>query len=262
MKLGSVSGYSHFHINRIFLAYTGETLGAFIRRLRISQTINLLLNSNVRITELAFKSGYETPAAYTKAFRQFYGIPPSQVRKQGKAPGIILKNENLRVQMRSILMEPEIQFLPEKRILCVERRGLLNNDFNKAADNAFSVLNAFIRLENLWGKLGDCLGITPDDDDVPISQSRYIAGYFIKDNTTVETRGEVKILSLPAGNYAVFLHRGPYENLWQTWNSIYRDWLPISGHTLRNQAPFEVYLNDKRRTQQKDLKTEIYIPVE
>lgn len=263
VQLGYISGYSHFHINRIFLAHTGETLGIFIRRLRLGRAIQWLLGTRNSITDIALMSGYDTPAAFTKAFRQCYGVPPSQVRKYGEIPKIQIKNEDLRIRLRSILMEPEIRFLSEKRILNVERKGLINNNFNKTADRAFSILTAFIRLENLWGMVETCLGITPDDgSEVPANESRYIAGYFLKEGAEVEPRGEVKILIYPAGNYAVFLHKGPYENLWQTWNSIYRDWLPISGLTLRDQAPFEVYLNEKRRTQTHELKTEIYIPIE
>ena len=263
MKLGSISGYSHFHINRIFLAHTGETLGAFIRRLRLGRSILWLLTTNFRITEIALKSGYETPAAYTKAFRQFYGVPPSEVRKQGETPKMNIKNEDLRIRLRSILVEPEIRSLPEKKILTVERKGLVNNNFNKAADKAFYVLTGFIRAHDLWGMVEECLGVTPDDgSDIPASESRYIAGYFLKEGMLPAPHGDVQIMTYPAGNYAVFKHKGPYENLWQTWNSIYRDWLPISGQTLRHQPPFEVYLNDKRRTQAQNLLTEIYIPIE
>jgi AraC family transcriptional regulator len=66
---------------------------------------------------------------------------------------------------------------------------------------------------------------------------------------------------VPAGRYAVFLHQGSYSTLWQAWNTIYRDWLPGSGMTLRDDAPFEIYLDDKAKTKEDKLRTEICIPI-
>jgi AraC family transcriptional regulator len=50
--------------------------------------------------------------------------------------------------------------------------------------------------------------------------------------------------------------------LWQSWNAIYRDWLPGSGETLRDAPPYDAYLNDPSRVQPSELLTEIHIPVQ
>ena len=69
-------------------------------------------------------------------------------------------------------------------------------------------------------------------------------------------------MELPGGKAAVFTHKGPYETLWQTWNKVYRDWLPASGEKLRDAYPYEVYLNEKGKVAPEDLLTEIYIPIQ
>ena len=66
---------------------------------------------------------------------------------------------------------------------------------------------------------------------------------------------------LSAGRCAVFLHKGPYQKLAETWRAAYRDWLPSSGQQLRDAPPYEVYLNDPRKTKPEDLLTEIHIPI-
>ena len=69
-------------------------------------------------------------------------------------------------------------------------------------------------------------------------------------------------MTVPGGRWAVSLHRGSYETLWQSWNRLYRDWLPASECVTRDAAPFEIYLDDKKTIPQEELRTEIWIPIE
>ncbi|HOG94076.1 MAG TPA: GyrI-like domain-containing protein, partial [Opitutaceae bacterium] len=60
----------------------------------------------------------------------------------------------------------------------------------------------------------------------------------------------------------VFLHAGPYDGLSATYDAIFRDWLPASGESLRDQPAFEVYLNTVDHTPPADLRTEIWVPLQ
>ena len=48
---------------------------------RISYAEKLLSDSGMPITEIAFRSGFSSSAAFSKAFRQAKGSTPSQFRK-------------------------------------------------------------------------------------------------------------------------------------------------------------------------------------
>jgi len=246
-ELASVAGYSPFHVHRIFHAYVGETLGTYIQRLRMGKALDALINSLKPITDIALQSGYQTPAAFSKAFKQLFRTTPSQVRKTGQRPGMFFNPLEIVPEIRRFKMLAEIRELPVKNVLTVTRKGLIDNNFNKTAHDAFIVLNRFINSNRIWSSLEKgCLGICPDDGvEVSPEESRYIAGYFLKDGAEVWVRGEVEEMVLPAGRVAVFVHKGPYETLWQTWNKIYRDWLPTSEEKLRDAIPYEVYVNEK-----------------
>lgn len=263
-ELADIAGYSPFHVHRIFRAFVGETLGGFIQRMRMGKAVNLLLNSKQTITEIALQTGYQTPAGFTKAFKKIFYTTPSQVRKTRTRPIYPTISLQKVADIRRYEMEALIKELPTKRVLTITRKGLIDNNFNKAADEAFCVLTRFINANHAWSAIDKgCLGICPDDGvDVPPEESRYIAGYFLKEDGDVWARGEVKIMELPAGRVAVFVHKGSYDTLWQTWNKIYHDWLPGSGEKLRDTYPYEVYLKEKGTVPDEELITKIYIPIE
>ncbi|HEX3021696.1 MAG TPA: AraC family transcriptional regulator [Lachnospiraceae bacterium] len=89
-------GYSKYHLNRIFLNETGQTIGKYIQMKRLTESANELLARDTSISEVAQNAGYSSQQAYTLAFRQFYGCTPQLYRQMS-----ILKTTNrMRVKMR------------------------------------------------------------------------------------------------------------------------------------------------------------------
>jgi predicted transcriptional regulator YdeE len=53
--------------------------------------------------------------------------------------------------------------------------------------------------------------------------------------------GGLEAVTVPAGNYAEFVHRGPVSTLFKTCDDIYRSWFPQSGYTAGNGPMVEIY---------------------
>ncbi len=68
-------------LNNLFKIVCGMTIMEYVRNRRLSLAGQELMVSNIHIIDLAFKYGYETPEAFTKAFTRFHGFPPSFVRR-------------------------------------------------------------------------------------------------------------------------------------------------------------------------------------
>jgi AraC-like DNA-binding protein len=68
-------------MNNIFKIVCNMTIMEYIRNRRLSLAGQELMISNVRIIDLAYKYGYETPEAFAKAFTRFHGYPPSFIRR-------------------------------------------------------------------------------------------------------------------------------------------------------------------------------------
>lgn len=79
--LAAVAGFSIPHFHRVFTAHMGESAASYIRRLRLERAARKLRMGAVDITEVALAAGYESHAAFSKAFKQQFGFSPREFRQ-------------------------------------------------------------------------------------------------------------------------------------------------------------------------------------
>ncbi|MBN1585922.1 MAG: GyrI-like domain-containing protein [Candidatus Omnitrophica bacterium] len=104
------------------------------------------------------------------------------------------------------------------------------------------------------------LGIAYDDPDkVPADKIRYDACVSV--GPEVQGEGDITIKEIPAGDYAVVIHEGPYEDLLYTYEELFEEWLPDSGRTWNKGPCIEVYLNNPEITAPEALRTEVWMPL-
>lgn len=263
--LAQVAGFSPFHFHRLFTAFVGEPLASYIRRVRLQQAANQLHHSTQTISEIALSAGYATHSAFGKAFKQHFGMSPSQYRRGKQNITLsITSNDPFSKEEKIIIMSPEIRTLPNQQVLYARAREvLIDNSFDEAPKQAFGTLFRFIEEQHLSDKWQQCLAIFPDDaTDDPQKAICYDAGVTLHDGVKVEATGEVAFQTLKGGRWALFMHKGPYDTIWRTWQAAYRDWLPTSGEDLRDAPPYEVYLNNANEVAAEEVLTAIYIPIQ
>jgi AraC family transcriptional regulator len=79
--LAEVAGFSVPHFHRIFTAQIGENIASYVRRMRLERAGRKLRMGAVDITQVALAAGYDTHTAFSRAFKQQYGLSPSQFRQ-------------------------------------------------------------------------------------------------------------------------------------------------------------------------------------
>lgn len=79
--LAEVAGFSVPHFHRVFKACIGENVSDYVRRERLVRAGRKLRMGAVDITQVALAAGYDTHAAFGKAFKQQFGLSPSEFRK-------------------------------------------------------------------------------------------------------------------------------------------------------------------------------------
>lgn len=91
--VAAAAGLSAHHFGRVFLEQMNLSPMKYLRSLRIAQSQSLLLNTNLRINEIAREVGYTDSLHFSRVFRQTTGRSPRQLREsvifRGQDSGII-----------------------------------------------------------------------------------------------------------------------------------------------------------------------------
>jgi AraC family transcriptional regulator len=262
--LARVAGFSPFHFHRIFLGMTGETVGAHIRRLRLTRAAHRLEFTDMSATETGLEAGYDAPEAFSRAFKTRYGEAPSRFRELARKrrkervaccfpfPEDFL-NHNLR---GAIAVDVTIIRKETFRVACTRAIG----PYITSSKEAWSKLMAWAGPKGLLDPGMRCLGVGYDDPNNTAPESlRYDACITV--GPEVEASGEGRIMDIPGGEYATVIHKGPYPELEKTYMWLYGVWLPKSGREAALRPGYEEYLNDPRNTPPEELLTQIDVPL-
>lgn len=80
-KIAEISGYSKYHISRVFNDRVGETIHQYIQKRRLTEAARNLVFTNKPIVDIAFSTGYESQQAFSLAFKRLYMESPQIYRK-------------------------------------------------------------------------------------------------------------------------------------------------------------------------------------
>lgn len=76
--VAAFTGISRSHLYRIFVENTGQSPKAYLSALRIRQACTLMKKSDISITAIANSVGFENSLYFSKVFKKFKGMPPSE----------------------------------------------------------------------------------------------------------------------------------------------------------------------------------------
>lgn len=152
-------------------------------------------------------------------------------------------------------MNVEVKTMPELRVATVRHVGPYNR-----IPQAFAELGALVEPAGLVGPDAAMIAIYLDDPETtPASELRSEAALAVPPGAKLpEALGERR---LPAGRYACTVHRGPYEQLGDTWARFMGEWLPQSGERMTDGVSYEIYRNTPATVPPEQLETELYLPL-
>lgn len=81
-EIAQQMGISDYHLKRTFSFVAGMTLTEYVKNRRL-ELANQDLISGKKVTEVAFSYGYQTVEGFSRAFREWSGYLPSEIRKIG-----------------------------------------------------------------------------------------------------------------------------------------------------------------------------------
>lgn len=251
-KVAEVAGCPSYYFQQMFLYMTDMTLREYIRRRRLSLAAVELQKDTGRVIDIAVKYGYESPTAFTRAFKSFHGIVPS-----------VLKTENVALQAY-----PPLQFH-------VSVDGGQPLKFRVEEKAAFQIVGVpspldrdlsrnFEIIPSVWDKaLAD--GTLDKLDSLMSGRPQGLLGvsihhtedwkYFIA--VCSDKKGDgFEEYHIPACKWAIFEGRGSNRSLQELEKRVITEWLPTSGYIYANTPDIEVYI----KADPKDAIYEYWIP--
>ncbi|MBD9660116.1 helix-turn-helix domain-containing protein [Pantoea sp. PNT03] len=80
-EVAEKSGYSKWHLQRLFRQETGMKLATYIRERRLSESAILLKMTSAPVIHAAEKFGFTNQQAFTRTFTKYFCLPPARYRQ-------------------------------------------------------------------------------------------------------------------------------------------------------------------------------------
>ena len=234
-ELAKKTGISVYHFKRTFSFITGMSLAEYIKKRRLAEA-NLALLAGEKVTDVAFKYGYQSIEGFSRAFRDWSGQAPSEVMKtqiqktfpkfsfyidiKGGQSMDVKLIEKPAFQIVGVSQKVPLQYQGENQAIMELAQRITPQQ--RAEMHTFDdiypyqVVNASFDFQE---------GRTTEGGEMT-----HMIGFATSQEKTYE---DLEQLSVPAHTWAVFPNEGPFpQTLQETWARIFSEWLPSSGYQV------------------------------
>lgn len=243
------AAFSPFHFHRIFRGLMGETLAAFVKRVRLERAVQIMAHRPaVSLTEVALACGFSSSSDFSRSFRKHYGVAPRHfdikalraTHRRSLQKAVSGNSSPHRLERLPVGENPdgfsvELRSLPPNRVAYIRVHRPYEGD---GVPRAAQRLVAWARERGL--ESGQWLGYQWEDPDVvPIERCRYDVGLVVPPGTT--GGGEVGIYRFAAMRVAELEISGPIDLEQRALDWLLLTWLPRSGYAPASQPMFEAW---------------------
>lgn len=259
---------SKFHFQRLFKAIVGLPVITYIRKRKLSKSLNLIKNSKMNLLEIALEFGFNSQEAFTRAFKNQFKITPGNFRKSDIELDEFKIPDLLKIKMFSL----NVGFLIDYKILELKEKILVGLETEMYIDYEFKVLEKFWmkiiqKIDNSDLKVNKKINYSIISDGYIDNSYKYFGGYEI--DKFVDISNDFSQKEIRVQKYAMFIHKaktfdGETYNLDKTIDLIYRVWIPKSNYKLSNDDIGMIITNEEENLININEETliYIYIPIE
>ena len=235
-ELEKITGTSIYHFRRVFSFLSGMPLGEYIRNRKLSNATFDLQHEGMSVTEAAFKYGYESTDGFSRAFREWSGISPSEVKKENMLKAFPRLSFQLTVQ-GGMDMDYKIEKKEAFKIVGVKKR--IPIQFEGESQEIMKLA------ESITLAQGEAMHSFKD-----MEPKRVVNASFNFDDARMEEKGGLdhmigvlttqednfegfEVVEVPGSTWAMFSSEGEHPKVMQeTWGKIFSEWLPSSDYEL------------------------------
>lgn len=256
--LAAIAHYSPFHFHRVYRALTGETIGRTVQRLRVVKALQRLAHSDATVTEIALLAGYDTPQALARVLRDTVDASASELRMdpQRMANSIEQLSRPLPLAEQTAPLSVEVITLEPFEVVALRAQGAFDD-----LDAVFGELFGWAAEQGLVEQLQQLIGMPLGDHrELPADELLFDCA-LVFDAELPAVPAPLQRLVLGGGRMARLRHVGSYGLLEEATDQLLRDWLPGSGHALRDAPLHYHFLDDPEDVPEAILRADIYVPL-
>jgi len=251
-SLSKSASMSPFHFNRVFKKIVGESVHAYIRRVRLEHCANaLLFNPNSTINEIFSEVGFISNSSFTHAFKEYFGCTPSKWREIDTPVHI---NENIEAINP---LHVEIDYVEKKRVAYVRHRG-----YNKSIKEAWQRMEEWCCQNGLDFSTLPMIGLHHSNPNIVKKEDCYYVACLELDSEFVHFySGGVGIMEIPRMFCAKFSLVGKYGDLMKYMDYIYYEWLPNSKYEKVHLPSMAHYHKNHFIREDEKFELDFYVPI-
>ncbi len=227
--LAAIACISPYHFHRIFKSVIGESLAEYVTRLRMEYIAEQLKASALSLAELAVKTGYSSEQALSRAFKNYFNLPPTV--------------------FKSTFFKETFKDEINPRICKVASRTVITLRGEATGKGGWQRLYMYAMVNRLLSESTESIEIIRGDV--------YHPALTVKE--TIQPDKYVEVCTFPEGLYAIFTHKGDASGIPELYAAIRNYWLPASKYSKGAGECYVVYLNNATMVEPKDLLMEIYV---
>lgn len=253
-EIARITSQSTDSINRFFVSMLGITIKEYIRKRRLSLAVYDLQNSDKKITDIAFKYGFNSYDSFCKAFLNQHNVTPTQA-KNPSCEVNIFPPATFEINVKGAQkIKFKICDLEEFEVYGISKNfNCQSSDRFKQEKEMWSIDYEHYPEKICQGYDGIWYGI--------FENGKYSIARKKED---VEFNGLEKI-KIKSGKYAVFTtDKGGYagDELSKMHDLIFNSWLKDTQYNIKREYIIEVFhLATDREKRRKNRYYEIYIPI-
>ncbi len=271
--ISNIAFFSPYHFHRIFKFVTKETLNEYVTRQRIEKSALELIHQDIRITEVSTKYGFNDNSSFTRAFKKYYKVSPTEFKKQ---------NPNKFSKIRQLESKNGQEYPDYEKYICI-----LNNlkkwiamnakiEIKKTPElNLAGIMHIGINgVENAFGKLVKWANSKDFLKDPEAKMGRVFYDsfkvtepdkvrmcIFLITNESFEAEGEINKETINKGKCIVGRFEITPNDFEKSWTGLFI-WMNENGYKKSVENPFEIYHNDFREHPENKFIVDLYIPIE
>lgn len=261
-KIAEYAGVSDYHFRKIFFYLSGMTLSEYVKNRKLSAANQDLLRGE-KVTDVAFKYGYQSVDGFTRAFKKWSGFLPSDVFKKGMSLSFPKLSFVITVK-GGTAMEFKIEEKPAFHLVGVSQRVPMqfegvNKEIVKLAksitDEQKIEMHALQNIEPY-----EIVNASFDADYHFLKEEGYLTHLIGVLTTKEEVSDQLEKVPVEACTWAIFPNEGPFPStLQETMARAYSEWLPSSDYEVIQAPTFSFTKMDKNKKDH--AYSEVWIPV-